>query len=162
MRSEHPETELIPYLREELAAPERERVARHLEDCARCRESLEGFRGILAALCLQAPEPPELDWLAYRVELRRKLEERSSRGSRWFVPRLVPVAATAAIAALVFALRGDFRRPTQGEDLPVFEQTAIGRHLDMLENLSAVENLDLLEDLDVVQDLDDLPPVNEG
>jgi hypothetical protein len=76
----------------------------------------------------------------------------------------VPVAATAAIAALalVFALRGDFRRPTQGEDLPVFEQTAIGRHLDLLENLSVVENLDLLEDLDVVQDLDDLPQVNEG
>jgi anti-sigma factor RsiW len=161
MRSEHPETELIPYLREELAAPERERVARHLEDCARCRESLEGFRGILAALRSQAPE---LDWLPYRVELRRKLEERSARGSRWYVPRLVPVAATAAIAALalVFALRGDFRRPTQGEDLPVFEQTAIGRHLDLLENLSVVENLDLLEDLDVVQDLDDLPQVNEG
>ena len=33
----HPESELVPYVRGELTPPERERVARHLEDCPDCR-----------------------------------------------------------------------------------------------------------------------------
>jgi len=162
MRSSHPETELIPYLRGELATVDRERVGGHLEGCASCRETLESFRAILAGLRAEAPASPEIDWRRYRAELRDKLEERS-RGWAWSLPRLAPVAATAAIAglALVFTLRSHLRHSTP-EDLPVFEETAIGSHLEMLQNYPVVENLDLLEDLDVVQDLDRLTPVDEG
>jgi hypothetical protein len=79
------------------------------------------------------------------------------------VPRLLPIAATAAVAALavVLVLRPRMPPPS-AEDLPPFQEVAIGSHLDLLRDYSVVENLDLLEDLDVVQDLDALSPSSAG
>ena len=79
------------------------------------------------------------------------------------MPRIVPVAAAAAIGglALMLTLRGGMFGAVD-DDLPAFEQTAIGAHLDLLRNYSVVENLDLFEDFEVVQDLDDLSPVERG
>jgi anti-sigma factor RsiW len=152
----HLDTELIPYLRGELAAQDVERLSRHLAQCAHCREDLEDTRRTLEALRAQAPEPPDVDWRRYRAELRRKLDARSARRWSWSVPRLIPVAATAAVAglALLFTLRGGLL-PTS-DDAPPFEQTEIGTHLELLRNYPVVENLDLFEDFEVVQSLDDL------
>jgi anti-sigma factor RsiW len=161
--SGHLDVELIPYLRDELAADELARASHHLEECAACRSQLDGVREILAALRAQPPEVAEIDWRRYRAELRHKLEERSRRRWSWSMPRLVPVAATAPIAglALMLTVRGGIFGSAD-DDLPVFEQTAIGTHLDLLRNYSVVENLDLFEDFEVVQDLDDLSPVERG
>jgi anti-sigma factor RsiW len=162
---EHCELALVPYLRGELAADERELVDRHLGACAGCREALEGFRAVLAGLRTEPHEPPEVDWRRYRAELRAKREASSDvRGSTWAIPRLVPVFATAAIAglALFFTLRGTIGREGPGDELPIFEQTALGSRLDLLKDYDVVENLDLLEDLDLVQDLDDVAPVEQG
>ncbi len=158
----HPETELIPYLRGELPAEDQTAVSRHLGECATCRVSLEETRGALEALRAERPAPPEPDWRRYRAELRAKLAERSA--PRWSLPRLVPIAATAAVAALALVqmLRPGVPPPTSGEDLPPFQEVAIGSHLDLLRDYSVVENLDLLEDLDVVQDLDALAPSGAG
>ena len=160
----HPETELIPYLRGELPAEDRAAVSRHLRDCETCRVSLEETRGALEALRAERPAPPEPDWRRYRVELRAKLAERSAPRWSWSLPRLVPIAATAAVAglALVLMLRPGVPPPPSGEDLPPFQEVAIGSHLDLLRDYSVVENLDLLEDLDVVQDLDALSPSSAG
>jgi len=161
--SRHLDVELIPYLRDELASDERTSVSRHLDECAACRSQLGEVRQTLAALRAQAPEAPEIDWRRYRSELRARLEQRSPRRWAWSMPSWVPVAATAAIAglALVVTLRGGILGSAD-DDLPVFEQTAIGTHLDLLRNYSVVENLDLFEDFEVVQDLDDLSPVEQG
>jgi anti-sigma factor RsiW len=155
----HPETELIPYLRGELPAEDQTAVSRHLGQCATCRVSLEETRGALEALCAERPAPPEPDWRRYRAELRAALS-----APRWSLPRLVPIAATAAVAALALVqmLRPGVPPPTSGEDLPPFQEVAIGSHLDLLRDYSVVENLDLLEDLDVVQDLDALAPSGAG
>ena len=163
----HVETELIPYLRGELAAADRERVAQHLAGCAACQRQLDDTREILLALRAQAPQPPEPDWRRYRAELRGKLEERSTRRWSWSLPRLVPVAATAAVAglALVFTLRAVLPHSSGDDDAVPFEQTEIASHLELLQNYSLVENLDLLDDLEVVQhldDLDDSSPANEA
>jgi len=160
----HPETELIPYLRGELPAEDRAAVSGHLRDCAACRMSLEETRGVLVVLRSERPAPPEPDWRRFRAELRAKLAERSAPRWSWGLPRLVPIAATAAVAALalVVMLRPGVSPPSSGEDLPPFQEVAIGSHLDLLRDYSAVENLDLLEDLDVVQDLDALAPSSAG
>jgi anti-sigma factor RsiW len=160
----HPETELLPYLRGELRGEEQEAVSRHLHECASCRLSLEETRGVLEALCAERPAPPEPDWRRYRVELRGKLAERSAPRWRWRPPRFVPVAATAAVAALalVLVLRPGAPPLSSSDDLPPFQEVAIGSHLDLLRDYSVVENLDLLEDLDVVQDLDALSPSSDG
>jgi anti-sigma factor RsiW len=160
----HPETELIPYLRGELPAEDRAAVSGHLRDCAACRVSLEEMRSALEALCSERPAPPEPDWRRFRAELRAKLAERSVPRWNWGLPRLVPIAATAAVAAiaLVLMLRPGVSPPPSGEDLPPFQEVAIGSHLDLLRDYPVVENLDLLEDLDVVQDLDALTPSSAG
>jgi anti-sigma factor RsiW len=155
----HPETELIPYLRGELHGEEEESVSRHLRECAICRGSLEEIRGALEALRAARPILPEPDWRRYRAELRRQLGARSAPRWSWRLPRLVPIAATAAVAsiALVLVMRPSVPQSPAGEELP-FQEVAIGSHLDMLRDYSVAENLDLLEDLDVVQDLDALSP----
>jgi len=158
----HAETELVPYLRGELHAEEQEVVSRHLQECATCRLSLEETRGLLEALRAEWPAPPEPDWRRYRAELRGKLVERSTRRWSWRVPRLVPIAATAAVAALALVLMLRPGAPPNGEDFPPFQEVAIGSHLDLLRDYPVVENLDLLEDLDVVQDLDALSPSSAG
>jgi anti-sigma factor RsiW len=162
--SRHLETELIPYLRGELAAEELDRVARHLADCSRCRDELERTREVLAVLRTDMPEPPEIDWRRYRVELRTKLADRTARRWTFAVPRLVPIGAMAAIGglALVLTVHSGLFRSAPGEDLPAFDQTAIGTHLELLSNYPVVENLDLFEDYEVVQDLDTLSPAEEG
>ena len=163
-RDEHCELALVPYLREELGAEERALVERHLGTCATCREALEEFRAVLGALRAEPHEPPEVDWRRYRAELRSRREARAARGWSWRMPRLLPVAATAAVAgvALLLTLRGGARHNAVGDDLPIFEQTALGSRLDLLKQYDVVENLDLLEDLDFVQDLDETAPVEQG
>jgi anti-sigma factor RsiW len=161
----HAETELVPFLRGELRAEEQEAVSRHLQECAICRLSLEETRVVLEALRAERPAPPEPDWRRYRAELRGKLVERSTPRWSWRrMPRLVPIAATAAVAALalVLVLRPGAPPPPRGEDLPPFQEVAIGSHLDLLRDYPLVENLDLLEDLDVVQDLDAFSPSSAG
>jgi anti-sigma factor RsiW len=157
------EIALIPYLRGELASEERLVLEAHLVSCASCRDSLEAFRGVLAELRSGAHEPPEIDWRRYRAELYEKREARASRPRWWTIPRLVPiVVAAAASLALLVTLRGGVGGGASGDDMPVFEQTALGSRLDLLENYGAIENLDLLEDLDFVQELDDTAPVEDG
>jgi len=160
----HPETELIPYLRGDLREEEQESISRHLSDCATCRRSLEEIRTVLEGLRSERPALPEPDWRRYRAELRAKLAERSAPRWSWSMPRLVPLAATAAVAALalVLMLRPGAPPTPSGEDLPPFQEVAIGSHFDLLRDYSVVENLDLLEDLDVVQDLDALAPSSAG
>ena len=164
MSSRHLETELIPYLRSELAADDVDRVARHLADCSGCRDDLERTREVLSALRAEAPEPPEIDWRRYRAELRTKLADRTARRWSFAVTRLVPIGAMVAIGglALILTVHSGLFRSAPGEDLPVFDQTAIGTHLELLSNYPVVENLDLFEDYEVVQDLDTLSPVEEG
>ncbi len=165
MESKHPETELIPYLRGELASPERERLAGHLERCPDCRRAVEAFRELLDTLGRSRPAAPEVHWGRYRAELRAKLEGRlgrergdrlGARGRRW--RRLVPatVAAGVAGAALFLALHGGLRQTGVGDDLTAFEETLIGSRLDLLQQYALLERLDLLEDLDEIRQLDQL------
>ena len=154
---------LMPYLRGELVGEDRTGLEAHLGSCLRCRDTLAAFRAVLDALRDGADEPPELDWRRYRAELRTKRDARAAGSSWWTMPRLVPVAAAAvAMLALAVTLHRGLGGTAAEDQMPVYEQTALGSRLDLLQDYGAIENLDLLENLDLVQDLDDSGAVEQG
>ena len=166
MRPEHAEREIIPYLRGELTAPDRERIDAHLKICADCRREAETSRQLLENLERSVPAPPEIHWGRYRAELRAKVEQRTgrARGARRWWLRPGPVALSAALAGVVLLLtvQGGFHHETVKTDLIAFEELVLGRRLDLLRRYEVVERLDLLEDFDVIQHLDGLSPTREG
>jgi anti-sigma factor RsiW len=167
MDSRHPETELIAYLKDELAAPAREVVSRHLEGCAECRDTLAAFRGLLDGVA--ATSAPPVHWARYRAELRTRLQARSEqRLSAWW-RRPLPIAVSAGLAAAVLAIVvvgpsvwREERRPRIVDGLSGFEEVVLGTRLDLLRQYPIVERLDLLEDLDVIRQLDGLTESREG
>jgi anti-sigma factor RsiW len=167
MDSRHPETELIAYLKDELAPASRETVARHLDGCAECRDTLAAFRKLLDGVAATAAPP--VQWARYRAELRLRLQAQAeSRRWAWW-RRPLPMAVSAGLAAAVVALvilapsawRED-RRARTAEGLNGFEEVVLGTRLDLLRQYPIVERLELLEDLDVIRQLDGLAERREG
>lgn len=81
MQPGHPETEIVPYLRGELNAADRERLTRHLDTCAECRQTASTYQALLEDLSRAIPAPPEVHWGRYRAELRDRLERRRGAAS---------------------------------------------------------------------------------
>lgn len=165
MRSRHPETELIPYLRDGLPPSDRDRVTSHLDGCAECRRTLGEFRRLLNDLGGSVPIPPEIDWGLYGAEVRGRRQERARRGAArtwWLHP--VPLALAAGFAGilLVLAIQSGFRDSELRDDLTAFEEAVIGGRFGLFQQYRLVERLDLLEDLDVIRRLDRLPGSHEG
>ncbi len=158
----HPETELAPYVRGELAPADRERVARHLDGCPDCRQDAEGMRALLHQLAHSVPAAPGINWGSYRAELREKLEARRARRRAWW-RRPLPLALSASLAGvlLFFAVWGSYRSPGTLESMTL-EEAAIGGRLGLFQQYSVVERLDLLEELDVIRNLDQLTGTREG
>ena len=163
--AKHPETDLVPYLRGELPPGERERIARHLDECPDCRQDAEQLRELLGELARSVAEPPTVHWARYRAELREKLEARRARRGWWWQP--VPLALSAGLAGVLLVIavwggRGITTAPTAGDPATI-EEAAIGRNLGLLEQYQVVERLDLLEeDLDLISDLDGLAAGRPG
>jgi anti-sigma factor RsiW len=153
--AKHPDTDLVPYLRGELTPADRERVARHLEECPDCRQDTELLRDLLGHVARSIDQPPELNWARYRAELREKLEARRGRRAWWWRPAPLALSASLASVLLLFAVWSG-RQMLTGSDPFTVEEAAIGRQLGLLQEYEVVERLDLLEDLDVIRDLDGL------
>jgi anti-sigma factor RsiW len=158
----HPETELGPYVRGELAPSERLRVARHLEACPDCRLDAEALRALMTELAHSVPVPPAVNWGRYRAELRLKLDARRAPGRAWW-SRPLPLALSASLAGvlLFFTVWSGWRSPGGVEPMTP-EEATIGRRLDLLRQYSVVERLDLLEEFDVIRSLDQLAGTQEG
>jgi anti-sigma factor RsiW len=157
----HPDTDLVPYLRGELPPAERERVARHLEECPDCKQDTELLRDLLGNLAHAIGEPPEISWPRYRAELRAKLEARRALVPWWRRP--MPLALSASLAgALLFVAVWGGRELTKSPDAIGPEEVAIGSELGLLQEIRTVERLDLLEDLEVITNLDRLASERQG
>ena len=170
MASNHPETELIPYLRGELSAAERARVAAHLDGCAQCRESAQASSTILSRLARAVDDVREPEWADYRAELKRKLRAAQagrSRG-RWWADLQLPVfgwpsiamgAAAVAVLAIAIVMHRGARSPqAPGVDQLELQQELSSADVGLLANYRVVEHLDLLENYDVIEHLDELGP----
>jgi anti-sigma factor RsiW len=175
MATNHPETELIPYLRGELSAADRARVGTHLEGCSQCRATADASSAILSNLARVVDDVREPDWATYRGELKRKLRaaqagKADARG-RWRWRRAdirLPdfgwpsiAISTAAVAVLAIALvmhRGPGSVQAPGVDQLELQQELSSANVDLLANYHVVEHLDLLENYDVIEHLDELGP----
>ena len=159
----HPDTDLVPYLRGELPPAERERVARHLEECPDCKQDTELLRDLLGNLAHAIGQPPAVSWARYRAELREKLERRRAPAWAGWTWRLRPVQVAVAagfVAVLVYiGLPGYGAMPT---DPVLMENAVLASRLDMIDHLDVVQKLDILEDFDVIRKLDTLPSRGEG
>jgi len=151
----HPDTDLVPFLRGDLPPAERDRVARHLEECPDCRQDAEQLRDLLGDLARSMGQPPTVQWARYRAELREKLEARRGRRAWWSRPMPLAVSASLAGVLLVVAVWGG-REMSRGTDPLSPDEAVIGHELGLLQEFQTVERLDLLEDLDVIGDLDGL------
>ena len=160
--STHPQTALIPYLRDELDADERARVADHLQGCAECRESAESLAALSTELTRRMERMPLPEWTAYRAQLYRKLAAREQTAERrWWHPGLVWASlatAGAAVAALILVLTLHGGPGTPSVDQLAIENEMAGADIGLLRNYPVVEHLELLEDYDVIEHLDELPP----
>jgi anti-sigma factor RsiW len=171
----HPETELIPYLRGELSAEERERVGAHLAGCAQCRESAESSSAMLSNLARVFDSVREPDWADYRGELKRKLRARQAASAgarrRWQLrredvrlpvfgwPSMAMGAAAVAVLALAIVMhRGVRSVPAPGVDQLELQQELSSADVGLLANFHVVEHLDLFENYDVIEHLDELGP----
>lgn len=153
----HPETELIPFLRGELAPADHERVAAHVAACAECRTAIEESRRVLDALATRRAEPPAPDWGRYQAELRGKIAAGPRR--RWWA-RPVPTLAAAAVlcVGILAGVRGLqlVSEETRPAETIAMDEAALGAQLPLLREYRVVERLDMLEDLDVIRQLDRL------
>ena len=107
MAATHPETELVPFVRGELNAEERDRVQHHLDGCAQCRESMDALAMTMQRVANRLEELPTPEWSAYRRELRLKLAQRTEAQPRWWRPGVIWASLATAgigIAALILAL----------------------------------------------------------
>lgn len=152
----HPETALVPYLRDQLEPDERARVAAHLETCAGCRQTLADARVVLAQLA-GIPAPPEPDWGRYRAELRARLEARRRGAHWWRRPVTIAVSTGLAAALLLFTVRPTPVEPPSTASLTPIDETALGARLDMLKHYDVVQRLDMLDELETVRNLDVVP-----
>jgi anti-sigma factor RsiW len=160
--AKHPDTDLVPYLRGELAPADRERIARHLEECPDCRQDTEQLRDLLGQLSRSIGQPPGVNWAHYRAELREKLEARRGRRGWWWRPAPLVLSASVAGALLLLVAVWGGRETSTGADPFALEEASIGRQLGLLQEYQVVEQLDLLEDLDVISDLDGLASGRQG
>jgi len=156
----HPEIELIPFLRGELAPTDHDRVATHVAGCPECRAAIESSRRVLDALAARRPAPPTVDWGRYQADLRARVT--AHRARRWWT-RPVPTLAVSAVlaVAILLGVRG-VQRATEERRAPeavAMDETALGAQLPLLRDYRVVERLDMLEDLEVIRQLDRL---NEG
>ena len=171
MPASHPETDLVPFFRGELSAPERDRVQHHLDGCEQCRESMGALANTMQQVAAHLDELPTPEWSAYRRELRLKLaaarrDHINDGRARWWRPGLAWVSlATAAVgvAALILVLS---MRPASHGTAPEMDQLAMEEQAEpvdvgLLRNYAVVEKLDLLEDYDVIEHLDELPSSSE-
>jgi anti-sigma factor RsiW len=170
---DHPETELVPYLRGELDPSERAEVARHLDECAQCRESADTFTSVMKQVAARLDELPAPHWGRYRAELRQKIAARVEAVPWWrraiFIAPLGTAVAGAIALLIFFAIGPAHRGATPGEvpieqlameqfpgEQPVLDNPDVG----LLKNYEVVQNLDLLENYDVIEHLDELSPAD--
>ena len=166
MAAIHPETEIVPFLRGELSADERERVGAHLEGCAQCRATADASSAMLSNLASVVDDVRDPDWRTYRAELRRKLRDaQESRGrvsARWPVfgwPSMAMGAVAVAVLAIAIVMhRGAASVPAPEVDQLELQQELSSTDVGLLANYHVVEHLDLLENYDVIEHLDELGP----
>ncbi|HET6360681.1 MAG TPA: hypothetical protein VFH11_01330 [Gemmatimonadota bacterium] len=114
-RARHPsDIELAAWVDEPGSGPD---LSAHVEECARCRDKLAELTTIRAAIALDPPMPSDADLAAQRERILAAVEGAPREGGARIIRRigwLVPLAAAAAIAAIVLVNRANQPAPGAG------------------------------------------------
>jgi len=173
MLRRHPEADLIPWLRGELAGRERARLEAHLEDCEECHTQAQALTRTLGLIAREVAQLPTPEWGTFRAELRRKLAAREAPSRHWWHPPIfvwgsLAAAGVAAVAivSLITLHRGPNGAAPVTDQLGL-EQLAFGdaagrTDVELLRDYPMVERLDLLENdnYEVIEHLDELAPAD--
>jgi anti-sigma factor RsiW len=155
----HPQPALVPYFRGQLGPDESEGVRLHLEECAACRVEAAGLLATFEEVSARLDELPQPEWIAYRSELRRKLDARhAGRRRRWTFGLASLTAVGAVVAAMLLLLVRAPRQAVPRVEELALEQQLGANDLGLLRNYPVVERLDLLENYDVIEHLNELSP----
>ena len=104
----HPsDVELAAWVDEPGVGPD---LSAHLETCGPCRDRAAELRAVRAAIALDPPMPSEAEFAAQRERIQAAIEGTPRAGGSRIVRRigwLVPMAAAAAVAAIVLTNRAD-------------------------------------------------------
>lgn len=85
-------------------------LSAHLEACARCRDRVAQLTALRAAIAVDPPMPSDAEFAAQRERILAAIDGASREGGGRIVRRigwLVPLAAAAAVAAIVLVNRAD-------------------------------------------------------
>jgi len=151
------EEDLVLYYYGETGASERAAIEQHLAQCLCCHKFFDDLGRLLPQMTPK-PELPQSFWDNYFRETVAKLDEQTSRQSRWrrwFAPMngwLVPAFGTVAIAVLAIAIyweKGEFlsKSDPASVNLPAAvlvdsNQLEFFKSLEILESLSTLEKQD--------------------
>ena len=137
-------SELLAYSEEKLDAARTAILKRHVEECASCREFVEGQRAVWRAL--DAWEPPAIS-ADFDQRLYRMLNEPEPAGwwQRWLSPVLAHKTIPLAAAACLILVVGLVMRPggqsnerprvARGQQVQVLQADQVEHALDDLEML---------------------------
>lgn len=91
-------------------------IPAHVEGCARCREKVAELEATRAAIALDPPMPSDAEFAARRERILGAIQEAPRKGGRVIgrIGWLVPLAAAAAVAAIVLIGRTDAPMPGAG------------------------------------------------
>lgn len=148
---------MVLYYYGDCAAPEREKLEKHLKECASCSRFLEDLRAYLP-LMARPKNPPQAFWDSYYRDVQKKLAALEEKGARWREWRSFfrpwAVAAVGAALGLVLALSVTFSRGTwrfwegpNKEEIPQ-EIRVAANDIDFFEVMDLLDSIDLLEALE--------------
>jgi anti-sigma factor RsiW len=161
MLGRHPESELIADLRGELSPPAHDRLARHLQGCARCRASAAAYARLLGELGRELERTPTPDWQIYRAQVMQKVAHVAPLvpPRRWRPALAWSSLGAAALATAALLLTINLRPPAPPSmDQLTLQEAMADTDLDMLRAYPVLQHLDLIENYDVISRLDELSP----
>ena len=134
----------------DLVDAERERLSKHVAECAGCAGYLKELAALIP-LTAKTDEPPPAFWMDYTRELRHKIDAAVDKKARWrnlgsfFTPRYLTAYASAAV--VVLALTFTFGKAIWSDKNQLHDD-------EMAEALPVAENLDFFSAMDILDDLE--------
>ena len=147
------EADLILFHYGDLMGAERERLARHIGQCAACAGYLSEL-ALLMPFTVKTDDPPLVFWTDYSRELRRKIDDAVEKKTWWrrlgffFSPRYLAALGSAAVIVLALSFTLGKNIWSTANQLPDDE---IAELLPVAENLEFFRAMDILDDLDLLE-----------
>jgi anti-sigma factor RsiW len=122
MTAEHPSpTELLDLHFDELRGPRRNRIAMHVSDCPRCRETVESLEWVQRSLATLPEEAPPEDGLARVMESIAHSRPSVRTRAGWTAPVAASFGGVGAGVGVIYAAGARLLTLPMVAELPLLE-----------------------------------------